>query len=390
MRIGLLDCFAGVAGDMWVGAMLDAGAPFADLEAAVRSLDLPGVTVKAERVRRAGIAATRFLVEVATPAAHERHLHEVLDVLARADVPPEVAAQARQVFEAIAAAEARAHGRPIDHVHFHEVGAEDTIVDVLCACLSTARLGIGRLYASAVVVGSGTVACEHGTMPVPAPGTLGLLAGIPIRSGELPGEATTPTGAALLRTLVHAFEPDLPWVPEHYGHGAGSRDTAGRPNVLRIAVGETRDPGARTSIVELQCQLDTITGEEAAWLTDELLARGAVDVWTSAVQMKKGRPGLLLTVLAEEAQRDALARLLLEESTTLGLRVQRVAREVVERWQETLESPLGPVRCKCARLPSGLVVRRAEEEELRRLARETGRSRREIVQLLEPRLRATR
>lgn len=409
MRIGYFDCFSGVSGDMWVGALLDAGLPLPALEEAVAALSLPGVTVRAERVLRAGLAGTRFCVAVdgveqgraldeqpqgphpmplrapllvrAAPHGHRR-LADILQLVRRAGLPARAAADCTAVFEAIAAVEAKAHGIGVEDVHFHEVGAVDTIVDVVCACLGVRLLGLERLYASAVAVGSGTVRAAHGVLPVPAPATLDLLAGIPVRQGGLAGERTTPTGAALLRTLVSGFEPQFTWVPGGRGYGAGFRDDPQVPNLLRLSIGELREPGSAQQMVELQCTLDTATGELLSYLIDELLRRGAADAFVTPVHMKKGRPGQLLTVLAELARADALTAFLLEDGGTLGVRSHRVERAVLERWAEVCDSPLGAVRCKAARLPSGVVVRRPEDDELRRLGRELGLSRREVLQRL--------
>jgi uncharacterized protein (TIGR00299 family) protein len=412
MRIGYLDCFSGVSGDMWVGALLDAGLPLPDLAAAVAALELPGLTVRSERVLRAGLAGTRFVVEVdgrepgraladeadspqrlrplaasplrkATAVAHvHRRLDDVLAIVQRARLPAAVADQCRRVFLAIAEVEARAHATTPAQVHFHEVGAEDTIVDIVCACLGTHLLGLERLYASAVAVGSGTVRSAHGVLPVPAPATLELLAGMPVRQGGLVGERTTPTGAALLKVLVHEFEPRLLWVPGRAGYGAGTRDDAALPNLLRLTVGDLRAPGSATQLVELQCHLDTATGEQLGFVVDEALARGATDAFVTPVQMKKGRPGWLLTVLADDARADALATFLLEESSTLGVRRHAVDRAVLERWSESRATPLGAVQFKCARLPSGAVVARPEDDELRRLCAQHALPRGEVLRRL--------
>jgi uncharacterized protein (TIGR00299 family) protein len=416
MRIGYLDCFSGVSGDMWVGALLDAGLPLDELRAAVAALGLPGLSLQQERVQRAGLCGTRFLVLVdgvepgraladregesgatlrplakgplvAPPraAAHQEHrrLADVLAIVARGKLPAPVDAQCRRVFEAIAEVEARAHGTSPADVHFHEVGAVDTIVDVVCACLGTHLLGLERLYSSAVAVGSGTVRAAHGVLPVPAPAALDLLLGVPVRQGGLAGERTTPTGAALLRTLVHAFEPQFTWLPGSRGYGAGARDDPALPNLLRLTVGELRDPRSAAALVELQCHVDTATGEHVGWLLEELLHRGAVDAFATAVQMKKGRPGFLITLLADAAAADPLTTFLLEEGSTLGVRRHLVERAVLERWSETRPTAWGDVRFKVARLPSGALVARPEEDEVRRLCREHSLSRREVLQRLQ-------
>jgi hypothetical protein len=404
MRIAVLDAWSGVAGDMWVGALLDAGVPLALLRAAVASLKLPGVSIRAERVLRGGLSGTHFLVDVGGVSAFEprgaagharvrigngghahRGLREIEDIVGRAELPGSVKERCRQVYHAIGEVEAAAHGCAIDEVHFHEVGAEDTIVDVVCACLGTHLLGIERLHAHGIEVGSGTVRAAHGVLPVPAPATAALLRGIPVRAGGLAGERTTPTGAALLRTLVHEFDVPASYVAESIGYGAGTRDDPKVPNLLRLTVGRAVEPTSATDLVELQCQLDTATGEQIGWLLDELLRRGAADAFVGPVQMKKGRPGFLVTVLCDDARVPAITDLLLEESTSLGVRSRRVGRRVLERWQETRDTELGPVRWKVARLPSGALSARPEDDEVRRLCAELGLGRAEVLRRLLPR-----
>lgn len=402
MRIAVFDGWSGVAGDMWVGAMLDAGVPLAPLAAAVRSLGLPGVSVRATKVLRAGLAGTHFVVDIAPAAfvpmastgagprlplasghAH-RGLAEIEAIVARAELPAAVVTDCLRVYRAIGEVEAAAHGCPIESVHFHEVGAEDTIVDVVCACLATHLLGVERIHANGIETGSGTVRTAHGLLPVPAPATAALLRGIPVRAAGLPGERTTPTGAALLRTLAHSFDVPVRLVAESIGYGAGTRDDAEVPNLLRVTVGATAaaavsDP---TRLVELSCHVDTATGEQLGWLLDEVLRAGATDAFFVPVQMKKGRPGFLVTALVSRAQEESITRLLLEESSSLGVRRHEVQRSVLERWQETRDTALGPVRFKVARLPSGAVTARPEDDELRRLCAAHALGRAEVLRRL--------
>jgi len=406
MKIALIEGYAGVAGDMWVGALLDAGVPLAPLADAVRSLPLPGVELVATKVLRGGLAGTHFRVleggqaadaggfflPTAAPRAPlqvgqgsdhtHRGLREIEAILRAATLPELVRDRCLQVYRSIGEVEAAAHGVSLDTVHFHEVGAVDTIVDVVCACLGTHLLGVERIYASGIVTGYGTVTAAHGELPVPAPATAALLRGIPVRRGPLPGECTTPTGAALLRCLVDEFEADLAYTATAIGYGAGTRDPAERPNLMRLVLGETSQATDPASLWELQCQVDTATGEQLGWLLDELLRRGALDAMAAPVVMKKGRPGHWLVVLCRHEHATALTQLLLEESTSLGVRRHRVEREILERWQETRTSPFGPVQWKVARLPSGRLVARPEDEELRRLAASTGLGRAELLHRL--------
>jgi hypothetical protein len=406
MKIALFEGFAGVAGDMWVGALLDAGVPLAPLVEAVRSLPLPGVELVATKVLRGGLTGTHFRVleggqvadasgfylptnapraplQVGSGTGHlHRGLREIEAILNAGTLPAPVRAHCLQIYRAIGEVEAAAHGVDLDTVHFHEVGAVDTIVDVVCACLGTHLLGVDRIYASGIVTGFGTVTAAHGELPVPAPATAALLRGIPVRRGRWPGECTTPTGAALLRCLVDEFEPDLTYTTTAIGYGAGTRNPAERPNLLRLVLGETAPTPDAASLWELECQVDTATGEQLGWLLDELLRRGALDAMAAPVLMKKGRPGHWLVVLCHGEHQAALSQLLLEESTSLGVRRHRIEREILERWQELRPSPYGPVQWKVARLPSGQLLARPEDEELRRLAATTGLGRAELLRHL--------
>ena len=384
MTLAYLDCFSGVAGDMWVGALLDLGLSLDDLRPAVASLDLPGVELQSEAVSRGSLRGEHFQVLVPGGGSAHRHLSDILAILDRAELPPEVAARAKDVFQAIGVVEASVHGVALEEVHFHEVGAEDTIVDVVCAVLGCHHLGNDEVFSSAVVTGRGTVTCDHGDMPVPAPGALGNLLGMPLRSGGPEGECVTPTGAGLLKVMVDGFEPDLAWVPTRVGYGAGTRDNPGHPNLLRITLGERQgDAATAASLLELSCNLDTMTGEGMAYLIEGAMRRGAVDAFAQAIQMKKGRPGWLLTALAPDAESAAVTRFLLEESSTLGVRRTRVSREVLERWVETLETEFGPVQFKVARLPSGEELCRPEDDEVLRLAEQHGLGRRAVIARLQ-------
>lgn len=403
MRTAVFDAFSGVAGDMWVGALLDAGVPLAPLAAAVRSLQLPGVAIRAAKVLRAGLSGTHFVVDVpgqvgsavafapalasrlanaAAPGHAHRRLADIERIVGRAELPPGVVTDALAVYRAIGEVEAQAHGVGLDEVHFHEVGAEDTIVDVVCACYATHLLQVEAVHCHGLALGGGVVKAEHGMLPVPAPATAALLRGIPARWGGLRGERTTPTGAALLRVLCDRFDEPLTFTAEAIGYGAGTRDDAEAPNLLRVSIGTVAPSTSVGELCELQCHVDTATGEQIGWLLDELLARGATDAFATAITMKKGRTGVLLTVLCDDARTRPFEQFLLEEAGTLGVRRHRVQRSVLERWQETRDTAFGPVRFKCAKLPSGAVVARPEDDELRRVCAERGLGRAEALRRL--------
>ena len=386
MRIAYLDCFAGVAGDMWVAALLDAGLEFRALEAAIDSLRLPGVRIARESVRRAGFAATRFVVTVDAPPV-ERHLADFVAILdAARDLPAPVRDAAVRTLEYLADAEAAVHGRDRESVHFHEVGGEDTLCDVVGAALGMAELGIERVFASPVEVGDGVVDCDHGRLPVPAPGTLANLVGVPIVRRGFPGERTTPTGAALLRTFVDGYDDPPPFVVRAIGHGAGTRDDPGRPNLLRVTLGDlTGDVLAgrvTDALTELCCSVDTATGEALGWLVGRLLEDGARDAWIVPAVGKKGRPLHVVHALVDAAARRAVIDRMLEESTSLGVREHPVGREILPRRSERVDTPLGPVAVKVATLPSGVELRRAEADDVARLAADHGLGRAEVLRRL--------
>ena len=409
-KILYLDCFSGASGDMFLGALLDAGAPFDELVRVVESLGLDGVSIAQERVDRSGIGATKFRVTVdGAPLDHlhdarhdhqhhghghhdhqhhdhphdaagrRRHQHrglsEITAIVERAALSAAARARAAGLFRRLAEVEAGIHGVPVEEVHLHEVGAIDSIVDITLAVAAMERLAPERVVAAPLNVGSGTVVCEHGELPVPAPATVKLLAGAPIYAQGPPVELVTPTGALLVTAYAGAFGPLPAMRVEQIGYGAGDRDLPGRPNVLRALVGEADGPAAGATsepVVVLECEIDDMNPQLYGVLMERLLAAGAFDVFYAPIQMKKNRPGTLVTAVAPPARREALAGVLFAESTTIGVRVTETARERLDREEVTVESPLGPVRVKVARR-GGVVVNAAPEfEDCARLAAERG------------------
>ena len=370
-RIAYLDCFSGVAGDMLLGAIVDAGVPAEDLRAELQRLPLEGYDFTASRVTRAGIAATHAVVKVA-PDQPPRTLADVLDIVAGSDLPSPDREQASQVFRRLAEAEAAVHGETVETVHLHDVGAVDAIVDVVGAVVGLRLLGVQRLYSSPLVLGEGEVAGRHGRLPVPAPATLELVARAqaPVRaaSAGAPGELTTPTGAAVVTSLASFQRPEM--TVHRAGYGAGSRDPAGRPNVLRLWIGETA--AAAHPMVLIETNIDDMAGELLAYVQEKLIAAGAADAWFTPIQMKKSRPAVTLSVICSEADEETIARLLLRETSTLGVRVRPVHRWEAERELLEFQSSLGPAAVKVKRL-SGEPPRAAPEyEACKRLAEATG------------------
>jgi pyridinium-3,5-bisthiocarboxylic acid mononucleotide nickel chelatase len=421
MRIGYLECFSGMSGDMLLGALVDAGVPFALLEQTAAALNV-GARLERRKVTRGGIAATK--VDVITPDqpahdaehahsdgghahAHEGHTHEgrthehgehahgphtqeahrphthaehrslsaILAIIRTAPLPETVKARSIRAFELLGQAEAGIHSIPIETVHFHEVGAVDTIVDIVCSAAGCENLGVDRWLASPLNVGSGTVVCQHGTLPVPAPATLALLGDAPIYAAGPPMERVTPTGAAVLRMLEASYA-SLPAARiKASGYGAGGRDTPGEPNVLRLLVGETEAEGARSGEAELIAIIETVIDDCSpqllAYVSEVLLAAGAWDVYRVAVQMKKGRTGVQLTVLCRPDLVAVLRDLILRETTTIGLHWRIENKVALAREFLKVETPWGSVQIKIARWPSGEVANASPEyEECKRIAAE--------------------
>ena len=370
-RLAYLDCFSGVSGDMLLGAILDCGVPIADLRGELNKLRLDGYQLSARKVTRAGLSATQAVVEVARGPA-PRTLDDVLKIIDKSTLPQEDTEKGARVFQRLAAAEARVHGETVETVHLHDVGAVDAIVDVMATVAGLRLLEVDELFASPLPAGSGTADGPHGRLPVPAPATLELLAraNVPLllADGEA-GELVTPTGAAIATALASFERPAM--TLERTGYGAGSRDIEGRPNVLRIWVGERIDGGVRQMVL-IETNIDDMTGEMLGYACDRLLEAGAADVWLTSIQMKKGRPGVMLSVICKEAQEEAVARLLLRETSTLGVRVRPVHRWEAEREGLEFESSLGPAAVKVKRLPGEPPTFAPEYEACRRLAEASG------------------
>ena len=351
MRIGYFDCFCGAAGDMILGALVDAGCPLPALQETVAALKLPGVSLSAEKVDQKGIAATRVTVAVGPePRKKHRHLPEIVSIIDRAGLKPRVADGAKTIFGRLAEAEATVHNTAVEKVHFHEVGAADAIVDIVCACAGLALLEIERVICSPIPTGRGTVTCEHGVMPIPAPATTLLLKGVPLADCDEPGELTTPTGAAILTTLANRFGPLPPMCIEAAGYGAGTRTGRTRANFLRLIIGDADAQESRETdaVCLLEAQVDDATGQVVAYACERLLEGGALDVFVVPIIMKKGRPGQLLTVLCRPDDVAALEAVMFRETTTLGIRRHACQRTKLARELVSVESRYGPIRVKVA------------------------------------------
>ena len=372
MRICYLDAFSGISGDMLVGALADAGADSAAITDGLRSLH-SGASVSFEKVKRCGIAALKFHVHVDEPQKH-RHLSGILKMIDAASVPDRVKQNASAVFQRLGEAEAAVHQMPIEKVHFHEVGAVDSIADIVGACLGFELLGAEVIYSSPLNLGSGTVKADHGVMPVPAPATASLVAGKPVYARGPAVELTTPTGAAVAVTLARDFGVMPPMKIASIGYGAGGHDFPEQANVLRILVGEATGAVEATTVAVIEANIDDSSPQLLGYAVERLLDAGALDATLEPLEMKKGRPGTLLRVIATPEQRAALAEIIFHETSTLGVRVYTAERLVqARRWVE-VETPHGKVRIKVAESSFA-----PEYEDCRALARATGVALKDII-----------
>ena len=377
MKIAYLDCFSGISGDMTLGALVHAGCDLAELEAQLRRLPVPGWTISAEAVARRGFRATHVKVVSADPQRH-RSLSEILHMIERAGLEPPVAERASRIFQRLGEAEALVHGMPIEKVHFHEVGAVDSIVDIVGAAAGFEQLGIEEFFCSPLNVGSGRVETQHGSLPVPAPATAELLRGAPTYSTGIERELVTPTGAAIVATLVSKFGPQPAMTVSAVGLGAGTAQLAEQPNVLRLFVGEavstrkTAESPADEEIAVLEANLDDMSPQIYGFFAERALEAGALDVFSVPVQMKKNRPGQLITVLCQAADAGKFSDLLFRETTTLGVRESRVQRRTLQRESVAVETSLGSIRVKVARLNGDVLNFAPEYEDCQKVAAELG------------------
>lgn len=375
------DCFSGAAGDMILGALLDAGCPLEALQNVVARLKLPGVSLSAEIVRKQGLAATQALVAVGPEAkTKHRHLPHIEKIIDAADLKPVVAKRAKAVFHRLAVAEAAAHGTTIEKVHFHEVGAADAIVDIVCACAALDELGVERVSCSPVPTGHGTVRCEHGLMPVPAPATANLLKNIPLAACDEPHELTTPTGAAILTEFAERFGPPPAMRVRHIGYGAGQRDLNARPNVLRVMIGEAESsqPDETDVVAVLEANIDDADGQSLAHASTSLLEAGALDVYIVPIIMKKGRPAQMLGVLCRPADVQTMETILFRETTTFGVRRHDTRRTKLSPSHATVDTPFGPIRVKVGRRGDQIVQAWPEYDDCAQAARSAGVPLREV------------
>lgn len=378
--LAYLDCFSGISGDMLLGALIDAGWTLERLQNVVDRLGINGVTVEAQRVEKQGISAT--WVNVIAPHEHvHRKRDDLVAIITAADLPDHTEQQAIAVVDALAQAESKVHNIPVAQIHFHEVGAVDTIVDIVGAVTGLHELGITSVHCSPLPWSHGTVKAAHGVLPVPPPAVAELLQGLPIVDVAVQAELVTPTGAALASVLGASFGPIPPMTLRTAAYGAGTRDLPNRANVMRLVIGDSIDgsAGLKTeTLTVLACNVDDANPEWLGTLPDTLLQAGALDVWLSPTYMKKNRPATVVEVLCQPQQANKLRDLLLRHTTTLGVRQQTVTRHALPRHRETVQTRYGPVRVKFAQLPDGSAKFAPEHDDCVRLANENNISVREV------------
>src|SRR5487761_403356 len=383
MNLAYFDCFSGISGDMVLGALVDAGVDMRALEAELRKLNLDGWKISAEKVQRGAIRATKVNVE-SQEHHHHRHLSGILKMIDGAALAPRAADRARQIFQRLGEAEAKVHNIAIEKVHFHEVGAIDSIVDIVGAAIGFELLGIDNFACSSMDVGAGRVKTEHGLLPVPAPATAELLRGAPTFSSGIEKELVTPTGAAIATTLSTQYGAMPAMTLKAIGYGAGSADLPQQPNVLRLMIGEmigerpgeSADANARergdAPIAVIEANLDDMSPQIYGYFAEQALAAGALDIFSTAVQMKKNRPGQLVTVLCEPSNRDRLINLFFCETTTIGIRTYEARRQTLARESVAVETPLGTIRMKVSRRNGTILNAAPEYEDCQRIAAQMG------------------
>ena len=370
MRLAYFDCHAGISGDMILGALVDAGLCIETLQRELDKLHLEGVRLRTGRVHRHGIAATK--VDVAAGEGHgHRQLNDVLGIINAADISSRSRRQTGAIFRRLAEAEAEVHGISVDRVHFHEVGAADAIADIAGAVIGLEQLGVERVYASPLRFGRGTTRSCHGVLPIPVPAVLALCRDVPAERTDIPFELVTPTGAAILTTLAEQIGASPPFRTRQIGYGAGSRDIDQVPNLLRLEIGESESSLQTDTVILIETNIDDMTPEIYGYLIDRLLAEGARDAYLTPLIMKKGRPGVMLSVLADPDHAPLVTDLIFRETTTLGVRLRRVERQTVSRRTEVVETAFGPVNVKVANY-GGRTRIAPEYEDCVRIASEQG------------------
>ena len=368
MKVAYIDCFAGISGDMMLGALVDAGLSLDALRTELAKLRLHEFELRSQKVKKHGISATK--VDVIAEEGHvHRHLKDIVDIIEGSGISDKAKQQATSIFQRLAEAEAEVHGTSVDSVHFHEVGAVDAIVDVVGAAVGLDLLGVEKIYASGLRFGRGSTRGSHGAMPIPVPAVVALCKGLPAERTDIPFELVTPTGAAILTTLACKIGERVMFRTESIGYGAGYRDLEQLPNLLRLEIGECDTGLQEDAPILIETNIDDMTPEIYGYLVDLLLTEGARDAYLTPLVMKKGRPGVMLSVLAEPPAVQRLTDIVFRETTTLGVRISQVNRQIIPRHSATVETDYGTVAVKVAEYARRTRVS-PEFEDCARIARE--------------------
>jgi uncharacterized protein (TIGR00299 family) protein len=387
MQIAYFDCFSGISGDMILGALIDAGLDLHQLEFELRKLNIPGYTLNAQKTTRKGLSGTRFLVH--TEEDHtERHLRDIEEIIDRSDLNNNIKASSKAIFNELARVEAMIHNKNPGEVHFHEIGGLDSIIDIVGSLLGLKLLGIETVYASRIPVGTGFVECDHGTLPLPAPAALELLKGIPIYASGIEKELVTPTGIVILKHVAKSFGV-IPEIRIHQiGYGAGSRDL-NIPNLLRVWIGESKEKREyeEDEVVLVETNIDDMNPEFFGYTSEKLLERGALDVFMTPIFMKKNRPGTLFSVLISPDKLDEMLSIIFAETTSLGIRFQRLERIKLPRELLTVETPFGSVRVKVSRIGEEIRNISPEYEDCKEIAAKQGIPLRKVYEVAEVAMR---
>ncbi len=368
MKTAYLDCFSGISGDMFLGALLDAGLSFDELCRKLKTLPIDGYHLEIRKETRNQISGTRFVVTLEKKDSPHRNLEAVREIIDHGSFSRAVKKKCVEIFETLARVEGKAHNLPPEEVHFHEIGAVDSIIDIVGTVYGVELLGIQELFVSALPLGSGFAETAHGRIPIPSPATVSLLEGVPVFDSGLKYEMVTPTGAALAKGLAGSFGDMPPMVIRNIGYGAGKRDLPDRPNLLRIMIGDLQSEGKTDTVVILETNLDDINPEWLGYLMDRLFDAGALDVVFSPVQMKKNRPGVQVEIMGRPEQKDVLMEILFMESTTLGIRFRYSQRKVLKRSVTEIDSPWGKIRVKEVTNADGASFFMPEYEACRKIA----------------------
>lgn len=383
MRMAYFDTLSGIAGDMVMSAFVSAGLSLDELSGELQKLSVGGFELMGKHVQRNGIDAVHIEVSVTEEPHYHRHLKDIYSIIEKSSLPGTVIARAKSVFGTIAQAEAKVHDTAVERVHFHEVGALDSIVDIVGAAICLEKLRIERVYSSPVRLGSGgTVHTQHGLMPIPTPATLEILKGYPTILTKIPYELTTPTGAAIIKALSSGVLDDETLTIDAIGYGAGTKEIPETPNLLRLVIGELSDEYELDELVSVETNIDDMTPQVYPYLIEKLLASGAHDAYLVPIIMKKGRPGMLLSIMVSKTKLDDVISVVYEQTSTIGLRIQHLGRRKLVRREIEVQTSLGSVRAK-AIMRSGKEVVAPEFDECKRIAEERALPLLDVMKILE-------